>query len=299
MNPANKYTFDNLPDEDRVSKQNLTYNQKYLKELEKNEKLLNDLCPLTTTFDVSPIQNLYFTEYAYTNINKYIMIYGLNYEFNVRYLLKHFKLENKTQTVFDDESIADKYFLEDLGDTDFSEVIFLPGSNILTKIVDFDKIDSLMLSNPDILIKPHPITDAEDIRKLGIRYGYYRVIDPEVSGYQVMKNCEKVYYTENSEIGLRAIIEDKRVESVSRTSMNQLCAYFPIYFLLGQFPENKKQVIQSFFSGNYGVIDVTEDINVNAKKLESYFETSMKYREKFRPVTLPFNEDEFFAIKAG
>lgn len=294
MNPVNKYTFNNLPDEDRISNKNLTYNQKYLKALEKNEKLINDICPLTTTFDVSPMQDLYFSEYAYTNINKYIIVYAMNYEFNVRFLINHLTPLETDIDLFDDENLNDKYLLEDLGDTDFEEVIFLPGSNILGKIVDVDKIDRLVIQNKNILIKPHPITDSDDIRRLGMRYGYYRIIEPEVSGHQVMQNCKKVYYTENSEIGIKAILKGKETESVSLTSMNQLCAYFPIYSLIDRNKENKIQVIKSYFNGDYGVIDVTESLNVNKLKLQKYFDNSMKYREKFYPVIPPFNSEEYF-----
>ena len=76
--------------------------------------------------------------------------------------------------------------------------------------------------------------------------------------------------------------------------MNQLCAYFPIYSLLDRNKENKIQVIKSYFSGNYGVIDVTESLNVNKLKLQKYFDSTMKYREKFYPVIPQFNSEEYF-----
>lgn len=300
MQPLNQKTLDDIDKEDRIGKRVLTYSEEDMFRLKRCEKILQNISPLPVSYDVCAVQPPYFNEFTYTNIENYVLVAPMNYEMYVRFLVENVELDVNVSEyqVFSKDTMKDKYKLLDLGDTDFEEVVFLPGSNYMF-IVDMDKLDMLMHYNEGMLIKPHPITSQEDLKRLGQRYGYHRIIESTVSGYQVLMACDKIYYTENSEIGMRAILNGIKAESIAKTSLNQLCLYFPIYFMLNRHKTDgdKSLLLKTLFSGSYGIINIDWNKYEIEDKLGHYFSGIMGLRERYKPLTLPFDNKTFYSYQ--
>lgn len=106
----------------------------------------------------------------------------------------------------------DKYRLtRQLDRSPIGTVVFLPGTNLLEKNVDWDKVYQLYVRGAQI--KPHPITDSAWLKRLNDSFP--RSILPEhLSGFDFLKRAEKVVTTSASETGLLGLLMGKPVELV-------------------------------------------------------------------------------------
>lgn len=160
--------------------------------------------PLPCSFDISPIQPYYFSEYTYHDVFGGIMGGSMNEEVNAR--IVDASINNTTpdtqQIELFKKQLADKYVLnKELSEPNATKIIFLPGSNLL-HVINNDVVDKALFEDETIRIKPHPIMTPEGLKMLGRRYGYWRIIPPSESGIQYLLRCKQVWSTMNSEIGL-------------------------------------------------------------------------------------------------
>lgn len=103
------------------------------------------------------------------------------------------------------DNSVDKYRLRKKGiKHDF--VIFLPGTNILNTVVDFDKVDRAVKQGA--MLKCHPLTSPPAFEHLKHRWGN-AIIDKKVSGHQLLENAAIVGYCNNSEMGMVALAKGK------------------------------------------------------------------------------------------
>lgn len=113
--------------------------------------------------------------------------------------------------------ITDKYTVsefEDFSKHYCTDLIVLPGTNVLVKegMVDFVKIDDLVASGAKVKI--HPVT-SKIWRTMLNRRWKGSVIPAEAPLYDVMRHADKVYFTMTSETGIAATILGKKVGLVS------------------------------------------------------------------------------------
>lgn len=94
-------------------------------------------------------------------------------------------------------------------------VIFLPGGNILDKIVNFEKVKDLV-KNEGAKVKMHPISPISLRSYVENEFGEENIIDKKLSGHQILETCKKVGFCNNSEMGLLAFIKEKEVEYVAK-----------------------------------------------------------------------------------
>ena len=144
-------------------------------------------------------------------------------------------------------STKDKYRLRSSrGQHDF--VVFLPGTNILNKVIDWKKIDNAVRQGAKL--KCHPLTAAPAFQHLLHKYGD-AIIEKKVSGHQLLEQAAIVGCCDNSEMGLAALAKGKTVYSFGKR--DQWCTYTAIYRALnfeGRLrPERLKAILSDANSG--------------------------------------------------
>jgi len=177
------------------------------------------------------------------------------------------------------EKHVDKYSLRPTRNKDYNDfVIFLPGNNIYNKIVDEDKITQLIKSE-NAKIKCHPITPESMLSHLQYKFGKNNIINKELSGHEILANCNKVGFCENTEMGLIAFIKglDTAYVGKERGSYTYSNFYKHIYFDKKNPNEMKKEIqqdLKSIFSCNFNGL-----ISVDSKNQEERIYNYFKYFE--------------------
>lgn len=114
------------------------------------------------------------------------------------------------ERIFQDlaENSVDKYRLRRTKDT-HKFVIFLPGTNIINDILDWDKVENAV--NQGAKLKCHPITAPGLVANLKHRFGAENILDKKLSGHQLLTEASIVGCCQNSEMGLVALAQGKKV----------------------------------------------------------------------------------------
>lgn len=110
--------------------------------------------------------------------------------------------------------IRDKYIQYEYEIEPYDRVVILPGSNLLEKTVDKEKLNFAV--DAGAYIKPHPLTNTEHIKLLEKEYGSNRLIPRMYSGAFVVKEAEEVYSSLGSELALVAELQGKEVHDISQ-----------------------------------------------------------------------------------
>jgi len=120
---------------------------------------------------------------------------------------------------------TDKYRLRKTN-VDYPYIIFLPGTNLINDIVDWDKVER-EVKYDGAYLKTHPLTSAFSMADLRKRFGR-RVIDKKLSGHEMLKKCEIVGTFSNSEMGLIALGQGSEVRLFDKKGASPR-TYTPIY----------------------------------------------------------------------
>lgn len=108
---------------------------------------------------------------------------------------------------------ADKYKLRSTG-LDCKGVIFLSGSNLMHKNIDFNRVE--MAIEEGAIIKPHPITNAQDHLWLRHTFGSDKVVGSKVSGAQLARSAKTIYAAKNSELWFVGLAHNKLVRDIGQ-----------------------------------------------------------------------------------
>ena len=136
------------------------------------------------------------------------------------------------------------------------KVIFLPGTNLITKgkCIHWGRVRRAV--DNGFVIKPHPITQKVWIAKMKKDYGEENVLDKKVGGFELLANCKECATMPNSEMGLMALMLDKQLSMVSHTKEDReksLLTYESIYHAIAN--TNAKESLMKIFSAkNSGII---------------------------------------------
>ncbi len=254
------------------------------------EEVFERLAPLPITYDIRPIQKEYFSEFTYHDVMGGLILSTLNEEVNAR-VVESSLADTKSPRLLKSQLLTlpqDKYSLSKSDGTEYPKtVIFWQGSNI-HGIENQELIHKIMFLDETVMIKPHPITTEEGLRQLANQYGWHRIIDPNLSGFQFLEHCELACTPCNSEIGLIAAI--KKIPCIDTTSIfkNRNLSYSPIYRLLEDQNVDHNYTIVASLMNSYtsGWIPPWAD-NIE-ERVEMYLERSMEIRSFFRPAYSTF-----------
>jgi hypothetical protein len=267
---------DSYKNEDRIG--DLEVKDDYLEFQLKVEDFIESHSLLPVTFDVAQCQPPFFSEYTYTDYAGGVWIKSLSAEFNSRYLMTLPK-DNTGQLIF-----REKYELsrfrddKDLEEKDNRTIIFLAGTNLFNQIC-WELVDRIIYFNDKALIKPHPLTNDEGLKKVGNRYGWHHLIGVQESGYYWFEKASKVYATSNSELFVRAMLTDKYADCINYLEKIPKSSYFSFFILNkeGYKANEIKSVILDEASGI--VFPHQADWK---ERLLKYFEKSFEFRKQFQ-----------------
>ena len=93
--------------------------------------------------------------------------------------------------------------------------MFLPGSNLLCKgtVINHRRVKALV--DKGWKVKPHPITAHVYMADLKRRFGAENVLNKKEGGYELLLNCKEMACSQNSEMGLIALLLGKNIQMVS------------------------------------------------------------------------------------
>lgn len=166
---------------------------------------------------------------------------------------------------------ADKYKLRTAW-THYDDVVFLPGSNILHTIVDFDKVDTAV--EHGAIVKPHPVTNASDMYWLQQRYSLDTVLAAKMSGGELLQNCKRAYMAKNSELWFLAMAHHKGMRNIGKPHHSEV--YRPVIDTITRHSQydNVTGLNRVFSSPYSGIYFNKADVDAN---LDLYLETTKEF----------------------
>lgn len=261
--------------------------------LGKVEILLRTLCPLPLTYDIGRLQLPYFSEYTYNDSMDAIYVSPQSTEVAAR--MSAMALEDETHPRFD-FTIAfeksrnklnthDKY---DLSEPNFEfpkKVIFPPGSNLFSKMVSRENLYRLMHEDESVMIKAHPLTNNDLLRKLGRDFGYHRLLSPNTGAHAILENVDVMWGTAASEMPIRAALLGKKVLNIGNFFEENQGSHLPINRLLWNKSGEEAKIRATRVLGSpLGGFFFPEDPNLESN-IKLYFRETMKIRERNKTYT--------------
>lgn len=157
--------------------------------------------------------------YVYTDImTKFVYIKPASSLYSLKLLKECVRGEitQEGEKIFDAiaNKNADKYNLQTT-DIDYPYVVFLAGTNILEEITDDVKLLKA-IKEEGAKLKPHPLTSPFTMSFLKAKYGKDSLINKNLSGHEILNRTKVVGCTTNSEMGLIALAQGKRVNLFDR-----------------------------------------------------------------------------------
>lgn len=248
------------------------------------EAAVKELAPLPTTFDVQPIQPPYFQEFTYYDLFGGVLVMPMSPEVAARVIDKAVASATPDYAQVDLclSRLEDKYALAtELSSPQARRIVFMPGGN-LAYSVDRSKLDEVLFNDPQVLIKPHPVTNDDYVRHLGTSFGYGRMIPPKESGMGYLFQAEKVWTGANSEIGLVCAMRRQWFDQITNVANMPRMTYAPIYrlFRTGDIEHNYEVMARLFGAADAGLVMPWQDVRA---KLQAFFARAMHEREFFFP----------------
>ena len=174
-------------------------------------------------------------------------------------------------------NLQNKYSLQ--WNTEFHEkVIFLPGSNLLSKgtVIDMNRVRALVKEG--YKIKPHPITAHIFMAELRMAFGAENVLGKKEGGFELLMNCKEMATAQNSEMGLIALLLGKPIRLVSypvEDREKNLLTYESFYESLAG--TNAKDTILKLFSSRRSGIIFNFDEDAK-ERLENYLNNFWEFK---------------------
>ncbi|CAL9987735.1 hypothetical protein VPHD480_0308 [Vibrio phage D480] len=130
--------------------------------------------------------------------------------FSVRYMKSSVHTKALVQSFYDNEhdhvielpKRGDKYKLKSLAPCfkQYNRIVFIGGTNLIHSHMDLDKIDVILDMDSSVVIKPHPLTNVQDMKMLTERYGKGRVLYNKLNGIELLQQCERAWIPVSSEM---------------------------------------------------------------------------------------------------
>ncbi|WP_162166700.1 hypothetical protein [Campylobacter fetus] len=265
-----------------------------LEHLDRLEGLIKANSPFGASYDVNRTQGLDFCELSYTEIFKnaiYLTPQNTELAYKMAFLAKISylgDLEKDKQNLLNKIAFKDKYKSAELCGNKISSVCFLSGSNALKRTISISELIKWVHYDENMLIKPHPLTDEKDLNELGVLLGKNRVLKPEISAFDLLKNANRIYSTSSSELGLYAALMGKEVVDITNFVNADETAYAPLYRFIN-YPYNKDlSALISVLSSHLSGVFFYDDENLE-EKLKEYF----KALNELKNINKPYSNAEF------
>lgn len=266
------------------------------------EELARELAPLPISYDVTRLQPPFFQEFTYTEMLGGLYVAPQSCEIAAR--LAREAAGDLEQCAFSPadavmSAAGDKYRLQPAAAGEQpAKVAFLPGSNIFSEAVSREALTRLMHEDPDVWIKPHPMTAPELLRQLGRSFGYHRILDPMASGWACLQAAEIAFVTTTTEMGLYAVLLGKRIVNLSAFQAEPRGVYNPFYRLLWSLePSDRRVRLRAALASPCSGFVHPDDPDPRGR-LERFFARAMAMRELMRPLVHEFDAAAWAAAAA-
>ena len=192
--------------------------------------------------------------YIYTDVmTKFVYLRPASSKYSKEVLKKSLsgEITEEGEKIFEDIKLnnSDKYKLKST-DIEHPYVIFLPGTNILRDIVDWNKVKTALKKGAKL--KPHPLTSPFCMSELRAKYGKESLLDRKASGQDILNKSKVIGCCSNSEMGLIGIAQGKRIELFDNKHPD-MKTYKALYFALYEngYPviDDLKRILSSNYSG--------------------------------------------------
>lgn len=281
--------------DEKISPEMAARRAPHLAALEPLDRLARELTPLPISYDVMRLQPPYFHEFSYTEMLGCVWITPQSSELAARVVES--ALADTELWPFDAAAnlpLRDKY-LSDGCRARPKKVAFLPGNNVFHHAVSPEILLRLLHEDPEVVLKPHPLTNDELKRHLGrgVMGGYSRILKPSLSAAALLPHLKVAYVTTSTEMGLYAVLMNIEIRNLTRLPFEPRGTYTPFYRLLWGLSKPKakdrlRRLLNSPLSGFFH----PDDPDVR-QKMEIYFANAMRLREPFRPLVQEFTPDRW------
>lgn len=277
---------DRAAQERKISAEFADLRAPHLQDLDALEDVVRAACPLPASYDVTRLQPAYFFEFTYTELLGGIYLSPQSSEIAARVIEEALLVEPRDG--FDpvpaimSRRQMDKYTLAEKAPP-HKRVAFVTGSNIFAKAVCKEALTRAMHDDPDLVIKPHPLTSEDTLRTLGRLYGYHRILDPRASGWACLEFAEEILTCSTSEMGLYAVLLGKPIQNITKVGYEALAAYGAIYLSLwGKSPTEAKATLERLLKSPVSGFIHPDDPAAN-EKAGRFASLAMSLREPFKP----------------
>ena len=163
------------------------------------------------------------------------------------------KITEEGEKIFEElkDNSCDKYRLRKKK-LNYPFVIFLPGTNILDKVVDKEKVKRAVAQGA--CLKCHPLTAPGMVANLKYQFGADKIIDKKTSGHQLLEQASIVGCCKNSEMGLIGLAKGKMVYLFDNKNLEKMQTYDPLYNAVWNGtdypdPNRLKSILSAKYSG--------------------------------------------------
>lgn len=264
--------------EQKIGKDLKKVSLNHLKPLEK--EILNNGY-FTASYDVSRPQGSNFDEIAYTEVFKNaVYVTPLNDEMaykmiNLAYKNYSGKVDDDLEKLKSKISFIDKYKSKTSG-INSKSICFLAGSNCLKASVSINTLKKWIYLDSELLLKPHPLTNEEDLKDIVKTFGISRVLDKDISAFELLNQAKRVYTTSASELGLNAKLLGKEVIDITRFTLSSQLTYSPLYRYLN-YPYELDDLVKVLSNPLSGVFFQGDE-----NKVKEYFFTLLKMKDMYK-----------------
>lgn len=289
---ARELLGDRAIQEKKIGKEFAAMRGDHMHALSPVEKVIRQAAPLTASYDVNRNQPPYFHEFTYTEmLGTGLLVSPMSVEVSARLVQRAL---DRPEQGFDAAAAVleqrqkrgtlDKYKLNPNGQPTAKAVAFIPGSNIFKDIVSFEALSRAMWEDPELVIKPHPLSDVGLINHLSHTFGFHRVIDPFVSGDACLMAAERVYACTATEMGLYAVLMGLPIRNIGNVWNEGRAAYSAFYRVLwNKTPDEAKAVLTHVLNSPFSGFMHKDDPDV-AERVSTYFAAAMDIREACKPM---------------
>ena len=253
------------------------------------EPMVRAKAPFPITYDVNSVQPNNFSEYAYTELAGGVWIHTQALELNARQfdLAARMPSPDPAATIAKFAAILDDKYVLTVANATYKRVCFLPGHNMLD-VASTEILARLVHEEEDVMFKLHPLTGDPAIDIIRKRVGWNRIISRNVSGMQLLRNCDEVYTSSASEFAITGTVLGKRIHNVSNFFNEGMGAYHVISRLLfkAKTVEQAQIVLANMIDCPWSGILFPWQSDVEAR-IEAYYTKTLELRELYKPLASP------------
>jgi hypothetical protein len=253
------------------------------------EAVVRAKAPFPITYDVNSTQNTNFTEYAYTEFAGGLWVHTQALEINARLmdLASRVMSPHPLETLAQFEQIlTDKYNLQS-SDAKYRRVCFLPGHNML-EVASTEQLARLVHEEEDVMFKLHPLTGDPAIDAIRRRTGWNRIISRDVSGMELLRNCEELYTSSASEFAITGTVLGKKIHNISNFHNEGSGAYHVVSRLLfkAKTVDQAQSILANLVDCPWSGLIFPWQSDYEAR-LDAYYAKTLELRELYKPLCAP------------